>query len=219
MARAEIGRAGAEGAATRLDPSRLSSSPVGVPRRAGRRLTGPVAASEKIPPAPHVAADRRRQNHSHNDGSGDPDEPLLAFHPGFHGFALPRRPHPAAGARHGDHPHRPGCGRGGSAGGRGGLGYGGGFGLVGIPLPSGTARSENPTMTWPVTPRAHPTPPRSPVSYYQAHHERTLGQYSTTRGQAMPQIRTTVGTAIKIVRAVMTQVSQRVVTVCRSVAF
>jgi hypothetical protein len=73
-------------------------------------------------------------------------------------------------------------------------------------------------MTWPVTPRAHPTPPRSPVSYYQAHHERTLGQYSTTRGQAMPQIRTTVGTAIKIVRAVMTQVSQRVVTVCRSVA-
>jgi hypothetical protein len=45
--------------------------------------------SEKIPPAPHVAADRRRQNHSHNDGSGDPDEPLLALHPGFHGFALP----------------------------------------------------------------------------------------------------------------------------------
>jgi hypothetical protein len=87
-----------------------------------------------------------------------------------------------------------------------------------FPLPSGTARSENPTMTWPVTPRAHPTPPRSSVSYYQAHHERTVGQYSTTRGQAMPQIRTAVGTAIKIVRAVMTQVSQRVVTVCRSVA-
>jgi hypothetical protein len=42
--------------------------------------------------------------------------------------------------------------------------------------------------------------------------------YSTTRGQAVPQIRTTVGTAIKIVRAVMTQVSQRVVVVCRSVA-
>jgi hypothetical protein len=30
---------------------------------------------------------------------------------------------------------RPGCGRGGSAGGRGGFGYGGGFGLVAISLP------------------------------------------------------------------------------------
>jgi hypothetical protein len=51
-----------------------------------------TAASEKIPPSPHEAADRRRQNHSRNDGGGDPDEPLLAFHPGFHGFALT---HPA----------------------------------------------------------------------------------------------------------------------------
>jgi hypothetical protein len=42
-----------------------------------------TAASEKIPPSPHVAANRRRQNHSHNDGSGDPDEPLLALHPGL----------------------------------------------------------------------------------------------------------------------------------------
>lgn len=30
---------------------------------------------------------------------------------------------------------RPGCGRGGSAGGRGGLGYGGGFGFAIFPLP------------------------------------------------------------------------------------
>jgi hypothetical protein len=45
-----------------------------------------------------------------------------------------------------------------------------------------------------------------------------VGQYSTTRGQAVPQNRTTVGTAIKIVRAVMTTFSQRVVAVCRSVA-
>ena len=35
----------------------------------------------------------------------------------------------------------------------------------------------------------------------------------------MRQIWTTVGTAIKIVRAVMTTFSQRVVAVCRSVAF
>ena len=48
-------------------------------------------ASEKIPPAPHVAADRRRQNHSRNNGRSDPHEPLLAFHPGFHGFAPPAR--------------------------------------------------------------------------------------------------------------------------------
>src|SRR5262245_48046094 len=48
-------------------------------------------ASEKIPPSLHVAADRRRQNHSHNHGRGDPDEPLLALHPGFH--VLPGCPH------------------------------------------------------------------------------------------------------------------------------
>jgi hypothetical protein len=56
-----------------------------------------------------------------------------------------RRPQPLASAtgfwRHLLHPlvarrdQRPGCGRGGSAGGRGGLGYGGGFGLVAISLP------------------------------------------------------------------------------------
>jgi hypothetical protein len=116
-------------------------------------------------------------------------------------------PHPVARiqrqARAMEIPQRPGCGRGGSAGGRGGLGYGGGFGLV-----IGFAPSPG---------RAQAAPPRS-SSCYQAHHERTVGQYSTTRGQAVPQIRTTMGTAIKIVRAVMTQVSQRVVAVCRSVA-
>src|SRR5262249_20890826 len=108
-------------------------------------------ASEKIPPSLHVAADRRRQNHSHNDGSGDPDEPLLAFHPGFHGYPVWR-----------------------------------------------IQRTHQPPAT--------------------AHQERTMGQYSTMRGQAVPQNRTTVGTAIKIVRAVMTTFSQRVVAVCRSVA-
>jgi hypothetical protein len=40
----------------------------------------------------------------------------------------------------------PGCGRGGSAGGRGGLGYGGGFGLVGISLPSRQRKSHHRPM-------------------------------------------------------------------------
>jgi hypothetical protein len=42
-----------------------------------------LASPEKIPPSPHEAAERRRQNHSRNDGGGDLDEPLLAFHPAF----------------------------------------------------------------------------------------------------------------------------------------
>jgi hypothetical protein len=46
-------------------------------------------ASEKIPPSPHVAANCPRQNHSRNDGSGDPDEPLLAFHPALSSHAIP----------------------------------------------------------------------------------------------------------------------------------
>jgi hypothetical protein len=54
---------------------------------------------------------------------------------------------------HGAAPHRPGCGRGGSAGGRGGLGYGGGFGLVAISpalftpaLHGNSSVRENPTI-------------------------------------------------------------------------
>jgi hypothetical protein len=41
-------------------------------------------------------------------------------------------PYPVARIQRQARAKRPGCGRGGSAGGRGGLGYGGGFGLVGI---------------------------------------------------------------------------------------
>ena len=45
------------------------------------------------------------------------------------------------------------------------------------------------------------------------------GNYQESQERAVRQIWTTVGTAIKIVRAVMTTFSQRVVAVCRSVAF
>jgi len=41
-------------------------------------------------------------------------------------------PHPVARIQRQVRAKRPGCGRGGSAGGRGGFGYGGGFGLVAI---------------------------------------------------------------------------------------
>jgi hypothetical protein len=71
---------------------------------------------------------------------------------------------------------------------------------------------------------ANPSCPRSSRSLrwlgdYQESQERTAGQYWRTTGRAVRQIWTTVGTAIKIVRAVMTTFSQRVVPVCRSVAF
>ena len=60
---------------------------------------------------------------------------------------------------------------------------------------------------------------RLSVGQMTIHMFRRLGNYQESQERAVRQIWTTVGTAIKIVRAVMTTFSQRVVAVCRSVAF
>ena len=62
-------------------------------------------------------------------------------------------------------------------------------------------------------------PARAPtVSSGICHAACRSGNYQESQERAVRQIWTTVGTAIKIVRAVMTTFSQRVVAVCRSVA-
>jgi hypothetical protein len=60
---------------------------------------------------------------------------------------------------------------------------------------------------------------RLSVGQMKIHMCRRSGNYQESQERAVRQIWTTVGTAIKIVRAVMTTFSQRVVAVCRSVAF
>jgi hypothetical protein len=60
---------------------------------------------------------------------------------------------------------------------------------------------------------------RLSVGQMTIHMCRRSGNYQESQERAVRQIWTTVGTAIKIVRAVMTTFSQRVVAVCRSVAF
>jgi hypothetical protein len=80
------------------DPAVVAAAP---PVVAAAWDTAAAASALSSAPSPGLRSQRhvadRGQDHSQDDGGGDPDEPLLACHPGFHGFAL--TPSPASSAR------------------------------------------------------------------------------------------------------------------------